>query len=467
MNEGLAILDANKTITYVNNRLCEMLAYAPGEILGRPTENLLDKINQRILEEQFEKRKKGGHEAYELTFTRKDGRELFVIISPRPIWGSDGQFEGSFAAVIDITRLKQTEKALQGRTYDLGIRIRELHCLFGISKLIENQDLAVEKLFQGIVDLLPPAWQYSQNTCARIMVQGREFRTANYRETTWKQAANITVHGDIEGFVEVYYLEQRPIRDEGPFLREERNLINAIAERLGRMIERKRAEEDIRRLSQELLQAQEIERQRLSCDLHDNLAQDLSTLRISLNTLFDDQLDISSDKRQRIAELSKMVQHSIMVVRDMSYDLHPASLEELGLVQTVRQYCDEFAEKYSLEIELFSVGLDGIEMDSDTEISLYRFIQEGLNNIRKHAEASHVIIRLSASFPYIMLRIEDNGKGFDVQKQLGAAFREKRMGLRSMEQRVVFLRGKMEIDSSPTRGTRILAKIPYTEKTNG
>jgi signal transduction histidine kinase len=156
-----------------------------------------------------------------------------------------------------------------------------------------------------------------------------------------------------------------------------------------------------------------------------------------------------------------------MTVRDMAYDLHPATLEELGLVQTVRQYCEEFAAKFAIETEVFSVGLDGIELDFDTEISLYRMIQEGLNNVRKHAEASQVFIRLSVSFPYIMLSIEDNGKGFDVDQHMDAAFREKRMGLRSMEQRVAFLDGKMKIESSPALGTRILAKIPYTEKTNG
>jgi signal transduction histidine kinase len=150
----------------------------------------------------------------------------------------------------------------------------------------------------------------------------------------------------------------------------------------------------------------------------------------------------------------------------MAYNLHPASLEELGLVQTIRQYCKEFAANFAIETEVFSVGVDSIELDFDTEISLYRLVQEGLNNVRKHAEATQVIIRLSLSFPYIMFSIEDNGKGFDVEKQLDVAFREKRMGLRSMEQRVAFLDGKMKIESRPTLGTRIMAKIPYTERTN-
>jgi signal transduction histidine kinase len=244
-------------------------------------------------------------------------------------------------------------------------------------------------------------------------------------------------------------------------------VIQAIAERLGKMIERKRSEEHIRKLSQQLMKAQEVARQKLACDLHDNLAQDLSTLKIGLATLFDDQLETSPDVRQRVSKLSKRLQHSISIVRDMAYNLHPATLEELGLVQTIRQYCEEFSGNSAIETEVFSVGMDSIELDFDTEISLFRMIQEGLNNVRKHAEASHVVIRLSVSFPYIMLSIEDNGKGFDLEKRLDAAFRERRMGLRSMEQRAAFLDGKMKIESRPTLGTRIMVTIPYTEKTNG
>ena len=106
-------------------------------------------------------------------------------------------------------------------------------------------------------------------------------------------------------------------------------------------------------------------------------------------------------------------------------------------------------------------------MDFDTGIALYRLIQEGLNNIQKHAAASHVTIRLAASFPHIMLRIEDNGKGFDVEKRLDEALRERRMGLWSMRQRVAHLRGEVEIVSRPMQGVKIQVKVPYKEKSDG
>jgi PAS domain S-box-containing protein len=230
---------------------------------------------------------------------------------------------------------------------------------------------------------------------------------------------------------------------------------------------RKRTEEHVRMLSQELLKTQEIERKRLACDLHDNLAQDLAALKIGLHIFLDDQASIPVANRERVSELSKMAQRSIMVVRNMAHDLYPASLEQLGLVRTVRRYCKDFSKRTGHEVDFASVGLEAAELDFDTGIALYRLIQESLNNIEKHAAASQVTIRMAASFPNIMLRIEDNGKGFDIEKRLDAALRERRMGVWSMRQRVAHLRGELEIESRPMQGTKIQIRVPYMEKSDG
>ena len=146
----------------------------------------------------------------------------------------------------DVLKLKRTEDALQKKTHDLGERVKELNCLYGISKLVEQQDISLAEIFQGAVDLIPPSWQYPEITCARVIIQGREWKTKNFRETIWKQASDIKVHGEPSGNLEVYYLEEKPEIDEGPFLREERNLIDAIAGLTGRIVERKQAEEALR-----------------------------------------------------------------------------------------------------------------------------------------------------------------------------------------------------------------------------
>ncbi|MDL1959364.1 MAG: PAS domain S-box protein [Deltaproteobacteria bacterium] len=226
------------------------------------------------------------------------------------------------------------------------------------------------------------------------------------------------------------------------------------------IIERKRAQEQVHTLSRQLMKAQEAERQRLSHNLHDLVGQDLSALKIGLDTLFDDQPEALPAMRQRVAELSKMVKGTITTVRDLAYSLRPTSLNQLGLAKTILRYCEEFFCRTGVKIEFFPAGLDDLELDSDTEIILYRLIQEGLNNVKKHADATNATIRLVASFPNIILRIEDNGKGFDAQNRLASSINEKHMGLRSMEERVALLGGKMRIESRPMQGTKILIEVP-------
>ncbi|MBW1862336.1 MAG: PAS domain S-box protein [Deltaproteobacteria bacterium] len=136
----------------------------------------------------------------------------------------------------------QAEKTMRKNTYKLSKRVKELNCLYSISKLGQRRRLSLEEILQRIVDLMPPAWQYPKITCARVILEGQEFRTRNFNETIWKQSGDIIVHGQPSGTLEVCYLKKRPANDEGPFLKEERSLINAIAERLERIIERKRAE---------------------------------------------------------------------------------------------------------------------------------------------------------------------------------------------------------------------------------
>ena len=101
--------------------------------------------------------------------------------------------------------------------------------------------------------------------------------------------------------------------------------------------------------------------------------------------------------------------------------------------------------------------------DYETEITLYRLIQEGLNNARKHAHCRHVTVRLVSSFPKIILRIEDDGRGFDVAGRMASAVNEKRMGLRSMQERAALLGGEMRIESRPMQGTKLIVEFPWKE----
>ena len=237
----------------------KIIVWNPGaqRIFGYTEEEMLGQTLMRVIPERYREAKERGFAVFrktgsgpvigktlELEGLRKDGTDVPVELSV-----SSRMLDGTYIATAmmrDITERKRAEEALAKRTHDLGERVKELNCLYGISELIEKPDISSEELIRGIVGLIPPVWQYPEVTCARIILEGEELRTENFRETTWKQSSDIVVHGQRVGTLEVCYLEERPESDEGPFLKEERNLINAIAEQLERIIERKQAEGALR-----------------------------------------------------------------------------------------------------------------------------------------------------------------------------------------------------------------------------
>ena len=135
------------------------------------------------------------------------------------------------------------ECALRERTEVLAERAKELNCLYSLSDLAQKRDVSLPQVLQTTAELLPSAWQYPEAACARITFEGQVFTTDDFRETRWSQASDIVVRGRPSGTVEVRYLDEKPQCEEGPFLDAERRLINAVAERLGHIIERRQAEQ--------------------------------------------------------------------------------------------------------------------------------------------------------------------------------------------------------------------------------
>ena len=125
-------------------------------------------------------------------------------------------------------------------------RIKELQGIYDIAQIVDRPGIMLDEIYHEVVARLPGDWQYPETTCARITIGGREFKTENFRKTEWQQSVEIEVNGARVGVIEVDYLEERPESDEGPFLEEERILINVIAGRLGRITERRQMEKELR-----------------------------------------------------------------------------------------------------------------------------------------------------------------------------------------------------------------------------
>ncbi len=124
-------------------------------------------------------------------------------------------------------------------------RVKELSCLYSIANLIERAGSSIDGIIQGTIDLIPPSWQYPEITCARAFLESSSFESVNFKTSRWKQTSDIVINGEKIGSINVYYHEERPDIDEGPFLKEERLLIDTISERLGRACERIKAESQL------------------------------------------------------------------------------------------------------------------------------------------------------------------------------------------------------------------------------
>lgn len=137
-----------------------------------------------------------------------------------------------------VHELAISEKEKDQLEHSLRERVKELNCLYGIAEVVERCKGSLDVLFQETIELLCLSWQHPSLTCGRITFETREYTTQNYQCTPWQQTSPILVDGKPVGAVAVYYVEEMPMLDEGPFLKEERFLINAISERLGRIVER-------------------------------------------------------------------------------------------------------------------------------------------------------------------------------------------------------------------------------------
>jgi len=193
---------------------------------------------------------------FDRVYPGADGEDRVLQIATYPIFDDQGETISIIRLERDVTEKRKMQDEILQQSQDLGERIKELNCLYGVSRLMGKSGRSSDKIFQDSANLIPLSWQYPDITCARITFEGKEFVTTNWAETRWKQSADIMVGTEKIGNVEVAYLEEKSDIDEGPFLNEERDLIEALARLLGNFTKRKRAEDALVFRSKELQRAQ-------------------------------------------------------------------------------------------------------------------------------------------------------------------------------------------------------------------
>jgi len=220
--------------------------------------------------------------------------------------------------------------------------------------------------------------------------------------------------------------------------------------------ERKHAEKEIRRLSQELISTQEVACKRLAQDLHDECGQALTALHLGMEALRGSLPREFEKQKKRIYELTGIVERLGDTIRNISHELRPEMLDDLGLVPALAWYIEEFMRRApGLEVDFEALGFKK-RLDPALEIALYRMVQEGLTNIARHAGARHAEVFLTLSHPSVILTIKDDGVGLgDVSSASNRG-----IGLLGMRERVASLGGAIEIRSGRGRGTVLRAELP-------
>ncbi len=250
--------DTNLVYVSCNKHYAKDLGITPDEITGKTDFDFYPKeVAEKYRADDRRLMESGHTEEIEETYIQ-DGQELTVQTVKTPQIDGANNVTGILGIFWDISERKQAETALLSERHKLNERVKELNGLYSLSKCVEIPNVTLPEIFQSLSELLPSCWQYPEITCGRVIFNDNEFKTDNFKETQWLQSADIKVFGEKQGTIDVYYLRECSVLDEGPFLKEERNLINSLAERLSRVIERKQAEKAKVTLQAQLLQSEKL-----------------------------------------------------------------------------------------------------------------------------------------------------------------------------------------------------------------
>jgi signal transduction histidine kinase len=217
----------------------------------------------------------------------------------------------------------------------------------------------------------------------------------------------------------------------------------------------KRAIDLNRDLAGRLIASQEVERQRVARDLHDDLSQKVAVLNIEIDQVAS-RLE-PGEPRSSLQRISARAGEIATDMHNLSHELHPSKLQALGLVAAIQSLCREVTYRRGINVA-FTHDTLREPADANVALCVYRITQEALNNVARHSRSSEASVRLTSNRNHVLLRIADSGVGFDA-----ASGQRPGLGLVSMRERVGFLKGQLTIQASPGRGTRITARIPLVQ----
>ena len=455
-NDAIITKDLNGIITSWNGGAQNIFGYTREEAIGNSVTMLMppDRVNEepQILE-RIRRGEKVGH--FETVRRRKDGTLIDVSLTISPLRNARGEIFGASKVARDITERKRTHGDLARlaaivETSDDAIITKDLN------GIITSWNRGAEQIFgytaeeaigRSITMLMP---EDRTDEEPEILNRIRNGERVDHYETVRRRKDGTRVN---------ISLSVSPLHDETGRIVGASKIARDITERL-RAYEAMRQKETMERI----IAAQEAERNRIARDLHDHLGQKVTGLRLMVGTLLDrcDGFGKHSGELDRLKDLAAQIDQDVGF---LSWELRPTEVEVVGLPDAMNSFVREWSKQYKIKADFHYNGQENEiappSLPRDVETHLYRILQEALNNVLKYAEATNVNVVLRVRSHDVMLTIEDDGVGFD-----RAAAETRRLegrhgfGLVGMSERAELMRGTLNIDTSPGRGTTLVVSVP-------
>ena len=352
-------------------------------------------------------------------------------------------------------------------------RVKELTCVYGIARLAQRPGISTEELLQEIVDLLPPAWQYPEITTARILLDGKSHETQDFAEIQPRQEADIVVNGEVRGRVEVVYAKPMPDHYEGPFLKEERSLINQVAGQIGNIIERREVAEERSRLQEQLRHADRLATiGQLSAGAAHELNEPLGSI-LGFAQLAKDCPGVPDQAQQDMDKIVNAALHAREVIRKLMifarqmptrkslFDLNKLILEGFYFLES---RCAKEGVKLVRNLD---PGLPQITADPAQIHQV--LVNLMVNAIQSMPQGGTMTIQTRGEGDQVIIEVEDTGVGMDqeVLKQMFVPFFTTKevgkgtgLGLSVVHGIVTSHGGKIRAESIVGKGSRFEVRLP-------
>jgi PAS domain S-box-containing protein len=450
----IAVVDREYRFLLANCQYLKMRNLTKEQVVGHFIADVLNEgIFETVIKPKLDECFQGKVVKYEMKFSYPRVGERHLLLSYFPIEGVNG-VDRAACILRDITDRKRAEEALMevNRTLEVqGSLLRSRQELLEV--FVKNVPVAVAMLDRDLRYLQVSDRWCSDNSVEASELLGRLREELPEMPERWKEVNRRALRGETLRADEDRWESGGKTRwarwEVRPWMTPEGAVggILIFAEDITR---RKHMEEELSGMSRKLIESQEQERSRIGRELHDDINQRLAMLSLELERLPESPTDIHS----RTQELRKELREISDDVQALSHDLHSSKMEYLGVVAGMKSWCKEFAERNNFEVYFRSDM--STSLPRELGLSLFRVVQEALQNVVKHSGARRVAVQLQEDSGEIHLTISDPGRGFKVEE----ALESKGLGLTSMRERVRLINGTISIESNPRNGTTIYVRVP-------